>query len=166
MNDFQCFALNSLVQPGTQVRIKGLSSEKGQVLNGRTGTATGYKRCGDIRWIVKLDDDGSYGDGEKKAVSISIKNLEKVFDSKANHRISVMSRDNPTWNESSEGGTIPLLAGLDGRGDFALMVVENKEGRFEPEKVLAMSKSMGLHSAQIGMVCGLCEQLNKHRQKA
>ncbi|KAL7527386.1 hypothetical protein ACHAWF_002160 [Thalassiosira exigua] len=69
-----------IVQAGSTVLIKGLTSEAGRPFNGKKGTALRFHPP-DGRWSVKIDQPESEGGGEGDAVrKIRIQNLEVAID--------------------------------------------------------------------------------------
>ena len=161
MSFFPAF-MNSAVQPGTKVLIKGLTSEKGQAMNSHTGTVKAFQPGSESRWSVELDNQD--GNGEKRVVSINIRNLECIFDKKRTFNMSVMVRDNPSWNDMSKDGIIPMWVGQTSDGTPTLMVVEDKEGGFDPAKRLAVGPSMGLGDHELALVGQFCQQINENRR--
>ena len=155
---------NMLVQSGTKVLIKDLSSETGFKLNGRTGTALQFYSDRDGRWSVELDQDENKEqpqleqpdkandttateESNGKVVLIRINNLELVPDQP--FHLGVVKRDNFDWAALSQGGTVVLLAGTSAENMPAICLLEGKDGGFDAEQIYKMSEYMGIPSKAI-----------------
>ena len=131
---------NMLVQQGTKVRIHDLQSEAGQKLNDKTGTALRFFPDG--RWSVQVDGDGS-------TFKIMITNLAIVHADGESLYICIVSKDNPTWSASCEGGKVLVRAGtMGGAPALCIFDVPNRPG-FDKKRFFEEISFMGITKASV-----------------
>lgn len=161
------------IQVGDKVVIKGLSSNAGHVLNGRTGTVMEFLPFEEVRWSVKLDNEkeksgptGCSGqtysnvtDGMKQTigtiVSVRCQNLEVIMTKPVVVSIRVVHQNEAEWRELYDGtnGKEQLVV-LDqdedgGGGQCALCFLESPLGGFDREIILSNAFYLGIDSSDI-----------------